>query len=170
MSFSRLDPLPLEPESLYITLSDIGDKTEFHWALYLAKNPKAEKDTGILYHATNRTVLKEFRFQVRHDYNPNVSVTFLTAVRIAVIHPDLWDSLGNLLSPPDVHSDGSLPIDESTTCRTWVFRALQILDDFGYIKLKDDALQKVEKQCLEIAQQNLIGKDRTVQRSLYSIA
>ncbi|KAF7874041.1 hypothetical protein EAF04_002713 [Stromatinia cepivora] len=172
MSFATLEPLPLTSESMYITLSDIGDKAEFHWALYLAKNPAAQENRGNLYHATNRFGLdrSKFKFQVRENYNINTSITFLGAVEIGVIDPVLWDSLGNVLSPPDEHPDGQMPIDESTSCRTWVMRALQLLDDLGYIRLKSDVLEKVERQCREVAQQNLLGRDRTVQKSRDSIA
>ncbi|ESZ96855.1 hypothetical protein SBOR_2776 [Sclerotinia borealis F-4128] len=165
-----LDPIPLDPASLYIILNDIGDQVEFHWALYLAKSPTEKTGTGNLYHATNRLGVSKFIFQEKVDSNLNSSVNFLVAVKIGDIEPYLWDSLGNMLHPPDQHPDGKMPIDDSTNCRSWVVKALELLDDYGYIKLKGESITKIQDQCRRAAADNWTSRERTVEKSGYSFA
>ncbi|CAD6442543.1 d7748b40-c13f-44f6-93bd-08083358ee18-CDS [Sclerotinia trifoliorum] len=123
-----------------------------------------------MYHATNESATKEFVYQERVDSNISASVNFLTAVKIAVIHQDLWDSLGNLLSPPDKHPDGQIRIGRTTTCRTWVLEAVTLLDDLGYIKLKNEKLKDLENECRGVAESDWREKNRTVEKSFFSIA
>lgn len=123
-----------------------------------------------MYHATNESGNKIFEYKERVDSNINDSVNFLVAVKVAVMDSVLWDSLGNILSPPDKHPDGQMPIDDSTTCRTWVLRAVGMLDDFGYIKLKHEKLKSLEDECRFFAEQNLLESERSVMKSRFSTA
>ncbi|KAF7887578.1 hypothetical protein EAF00_009872 [Botryotinia globosa] len=138
-------PLILERESLYITLNDLGgDETQFHWGLYLWKDLSAKSDDiGKYFHATDKNSLHEFSYEDTRSPDIRGAINVLVALKIAIIKPAYWNSLGELLS--------LVPIRASTTCRTWVLEALKVLNEEGLIKLKDDGVKSIERECLTYA-------------------
>ncbi|TGO40516.1 hypothetical protein BHYA_0036g00490 [Botrytis hyacinthi] len=138
-------PLILERESLYITLNGLdNDETQFHWELYLWKDLAAKSDDiGKYFHATDRNSPHKLWYEDARNPDIRGAINVRVALNIAIVKPAHWDRLGELLSEVSVHA--------STTCRTWVLEALKVLDEEGIVKLKDDGVKSIERECLKYA-------------------
>ncbi|KAL5336017.1 hypothetical protein BJX70DRAFT_401076 [Aspergillus crustosus] len=119
------NPVTFETDGLYILLSDLGDERQFHWGFYLAKSP----DHGQVMHFVNNTDTNhEWKFISRESVGVPKSLTLLVASKIAVMETALHEPLDEKLA--------QVSTTEPITCRVWLKRALELLDDEGFIKLK----------------------------------
>ncbi|KFY81852.1 hypothetical protein V500_11023 [Pseudogymnoascus sp. VKM F-4518 (FW-2643)] len=136
-------------------LSDIGSERQFHWGFYLATEPKS----GIVYHVINGPQTGDrWQYQTKKSHNVPSSVNLLTAMKIAVIEPLLYEALAARLA--------TVPVEDSSrygliTCRVWLKEALHILDDEGYINLTG-TVPLVEDEAVETAADNRPRGRRTV--------
>ncbi|KAF7883359.1 uncharacterized protein EAF02_005279 [Botrytis sinoallii] len=138
-------PLILERENLYITLNGLdNDETHFHWGFYLWKDVVANPDDiGKYFHVTDRDSPHKFSYEDTRHSDIRGAINLRVALKIAIIKPAHWDRLGDLLS--------WVPIHASTTCRTQVLEALKNLDEEGIVKLKNDGIKSIERECLKYA-------------------
>lgn len=150
-------PLILDRESLYITLNALESEVDlFHWGIYLWKDDVAKPDdVGQYFHVTDRNSPGRFSYEDTRSPDIRRAINVLAALKIAIVKPAQWDRLGELLSR--VH------IREWTTCRTWVLEALEVLDKEGIVKLKDDGVENIERECLNLAG----NRGRIIQQSDY---
>ncbi|KAL4897331.1 hypothetical protein BDV59DRAFT_198724 [Aspergillus ambiguus] len=115
----------LRPNTLYIPLyvrSDPPVPDNLHWALY--HHHDADIGGGTKYHITNeggRGV-----WITSHGSESNILKTFLLVglVRIADIPSTCADAMDRLIRSYDTQLN-----DLDVTCRTWLFRVLQLLQD-----------------------------------------
>ena len=134
----------LEFGSLYVLLdlrsADLSDRT-FHWALYL--------------HQADMPYLKGHKYHIKTlgegwipDHAPLSGITkgflLVCLVRVAREIPTLrWGELEDLVTA----NDGQIN-DGSFTCRVWVLRALERLQNAGMIRYGDTS--RLEERLREI--------------------
>ncbi|KAL3456711.1 hypothetical protein BJX64DRAFT_270156 [Aspergillus heterothallicus] len=152
------DKLHFDANGLYIILSDIGALDQFHWGYYLA----VSENHGRLYHLINN---KDTGYKWKYDSHPTHNVpkskALLVAHKIAVMDPALHAPLGEML---EAVSDAP-PV----TCRIWLLRALQELDDAGFIKLTAEP-GDIERDAEGQAAENRLSDRRTIEYSNWSAA
>jgi hypothetical protein len=152
--------ITFQENALYILLSNINVARAFHWGLYL----HTASGDGIVHHLINGMEInfrKTWVYEAKRSDKVAGSKSLLLALQIADVHPDLHESLGELLT--------TVPIHDNSTCRIWVLEALQILDDHGYIKLTGTTTM-VEREALREAELNRGSGTKTVHKSLSSSA
>ncbi|KAJ9293156.1 hypothetical protein DTO271G3_8100 [Paecilomyces variotii] len=153
----------LDKNGLYILLSDIGAELQFHWGLYLAKEPTH----GVIFHVIcGPHTGNKWKYQMKLSSNVPSSFNLLLAIKIAVIDPVLHDSLAERLA--------QVPVQDSSrygriTCRVWLKEALEELDNEGYIALKA-TVNKIEEDAIIEAEENRARGLRTVIKSPLSKA
>ncbi|RDW84101.1 uncharacterized protein DSM5745_04427 [Aspergillus mulundensis] len=143
---------------LYILLSDIGAEWQFHWGFYLATKP----GEGRVYHLVNNIETNhKWEYRTRLSRGVPHSISLLVALKIAVMDPALHGALGDRLK--------AVSQTPPVTCRIWLKRALQDLDDEGYIKLKG-GVDDIELEGESAAVENKHAKIRQVIASRLSAA
>ncbi|KAL3479801.1 hypothetical protein BJX99DRAFT_61627 [Aspergillus californicus] len=118
------NPISFEPNGLYILLSDLGSEWQFHWAFYLAMTAHSGR---ILHLINNIDTDHVWKYVSRFMVGVPKTSTLLVALKIAVMDPVLHEPLDSRLA--------AVSQAPPVTCRTWLRRALEILDDEGFIKL-----------------------------------
>ncbi|KAL1873745.1 hypothetical protein Plec18167_006263 [Paecilomyces lecythidis] len=153
----------LDPNGLYILLSDIGAEFRFHWGLYLAK----ESAYGTIFHVINGPHTgNKWEYQTKSSNRIPYSLNLLLAIKIAVIDPVLHDALAERLAQVPVRDSGRYgPV----SCRVWLKEALEELDNEGYIALKAPVSQ-IEEDAINDAEDNRARRRRTVIKSPLSRA
>ncbi|KAL2833846.1 hypothetical protein BDW59DRAFT_64592 [Aspergillus cavernicola] len=148
------DPISFDINGLYILLSDLGSERQFHWAFYLAK----DLNSGPMYHVVNNADTQhQWQYISRMMTGTPKDKTLLVALKIAMMDPVLHDALGARL---DAVSITPAPV----TCRIWLKRALEALDDEGYIQLIA-TVDDVELEAEMMAVENRARRLRTVATS-----
>lgn len=88
-------------------------------------------------------------------------MNLLAALKIAVMDPILHDPLATRL--PQVSQ--TPPV----TCRVWLKRALEELDEEGYIELLG-SVDRIEEQAADLAFKNKLLRRRSVGKCDFSVA
>lgn len=151
--------LPLEPNTLYILLLDLGGSCLFEWKLYLTLTPT----TGRTFHITNEAgpVTWQYKSEAVYDISSNTQVVL--ALQIGVVGPVLHAALGTRLAlvPLTLYSTR---FRESLCCRVWVQEALFALDDEGYLGLARSVVD-IEQEARQLGMLNKSRRTRSVDRS-----
>lgn len=164
-SNARLQRRPilfLEINGLYVLLSEQGVGNRWHWCLYL----HIGISRGWIFHITRPTNF--WLYDQRNSLSVIYSDEIVTAVRVAVIHPDLHVPLRDRLS--------HVPLDDTQrfgglTCRTWLLRALDELDNEGYISISGGStVEDIENEAKESATNSVATNQPRVENSNYSLA
>ncbi|KFZ09809.1 hypothetical protein V501_05475 [Pseudogymnoascus sp. VKM F-4519 (FW-2642)] len=147
---------------LYILLSEQNTPDTWHWGLYLHCGPN-----GWVYHITR--VADGWFFDKHLSTNIIYSLSMVAALKIAVIeHPETIEALGDRLT--------QVPLMETTrfrplTCRTWLLRAVNDLDNEGFISLKvGTTVENLETEAEGKAVRAARNRIRTVDNSSLSLA
>ncbi|KAI9835338.1 MAG: hypothetical protein M1819_002482, partial [Sarea resinae] len=139
--------LTFEAGGLYILVSNIGAESYFHWGLYHALTPS----DGLISHLINTPLTNHrWAYQSKHSSRVSHSLNLLVAVQVGVLEPVLWSALCDRLARISVSSSAR---HGHMTCRVWVKRALEELDDEGYIVLAR-SVDVVEDEAVLMARWN----------------
>lgn len=114
--------MSLTPNTLYIALyvrTDPPVPDNFHWALYFHHDATRG---GTKYHITNEG--GQSAWVASHGPESNILKTFLLVglLRIVDVPPGAVDAVDQLIRRYDAQLN-----DLGVTCRTWLFRVLQLL-------------------------------------------
>ncbi|KAF7588087.1 hypothetical protein BBP40_006186 [Aspergillus hancockii] len=133
---------------LYILLSDLGSDIQFHWAFYLVRSP----GHGVMFHMINNIETgNTWKYQSKSITGIPNTLNVLVAMKIAVIDPTLHAALAERLA--------SVSDTAPVTCCLWLKRALQDLDDEGYIQLAGK-VDDIEEDGLTEAAENQTTKKK----------
>ncbi|KAF4761296.1 hypothetical protein N7455_002967 [Penicillium solitum] len=150
--------LPLEPNTLYILLLDLGGSCLFEWKLYLTSTPT----TGQTFHITNEAgpVIWQYKSEAAYDIS---NTRVVLALQIGVVGPVLHAALGTRLTlvPLALYSTR---FRESLCGRVWVQEALFALDDEGYLGLARSVVD-IEQEARQLGMLNKSRGTRSVVRS-----
>lgn len=164
--------LKLEPDGLYILLSEQELPQHWHWGLYLHKT----QTEGMAFHITRPSDLYPWKYEARKIQNIIFSVSITVALKIAVVSGDMHEVLQDRLAQVAIEENERFG---ALTCRTWLLEAVAELDDEGYISIKPGAtIEQIETEAFGVAKQNaliaetgqLLESEDKVHRSTYSIA
>ena len=144
-------PLPLEPNALYILLLYLGGSCLFEWRLYLAST----HTNGQTFHITNETGPVNWQYKTEAIHNIASDKQVVLALQIGVVGPVLHAALGSRLAlvPLTLYS---ARFREGLSCRVWVQEALFALEDEGYLNLT----RSVVDLELEARQLGMLNKSR----------
>ncbi|KAF3024557.1 hypothetical protein E8E15_007833 [Penicillium rubens] len=159
MSLPQALALPLEPNTLYILLLDLGGNCLFEWKLYLTSTPT----TGQTFHITNETGPTSWQHKSEVVYNIASNARVVLALQIGAVGPVLHAALGARLAlvPLALYS---ARFRESLSCRVWVQEALFALDDEGYLGLAR-SVGDIEQEARQLGMLNKSRGTRSVVRS-----
>lgn len=158
-TMSLPQPLPLEPDALYILLLDLGGSCLFEWRLYLAST----HTTGQTFHITNETGPVNWQYKSEAVYNIASDMRVVLALQIGVVGPVLHAALGSRLAliPLTLYS---ARFREGLSCRVWVQEGLFALDDEGYLDLTR-SVADIEQEARQLGMLNKSRGSRSVVRS-----
>lgn len=117
--------LKLDINGLYILLTQQSVDNKWHWGLYLRRG------------VSKGWIFQSRRLPATGCTTVIYSERIVVALKVAVIPPDMHQPLRGRLGVRQAgvkmeYTERFGPI----TCRTWLLRALQELDDEGYISIK----------------------------------
>lgn len=147
-----LEVLPWELDSLYILLFDRGWVGTFHWTLYL----HTAESNGRMYHAIEHG---KWRLMVDDISGVTAIASLLAAIKVADIKPDFADMLDEGLRQVPL-SDEPLS-GEQFTCRVWVKRALEQIEQMALMEIK--SLATLENEVITTGAMSQSRRFRTLQ-------
>lgn len=152
-------PLPLEPNALYILLLDLGGSCLLEWKVYLAST----RTTGQTFHITNEAGPVTWQYKSEAVYNIASNTRVVLALQIGVVGPVLHAALGTRLAlvPLALYS---ARFREGLCCRVWVQEVLFALDDEGYLGLARSVVD-IEHEARQLGMLNKSWGTRSVVRS-----
>lgn len=157
------DPINLEPNGLYIVISNLGYDRLFHWGLYLATS----RDEGLIYHLVGQVSIEEtWYYRVKYCTGVPLDQELLLAFKIGVLDPVLHEPMAQRLL--DVPQGYSTRFGGRVTSRVWVKEALYLLDQEGYIKLTAE-VDEIESEAVDLASWNQPRGTRSVERCSNSL-
>ncbi|KFX97170.1 hypothetical protein O988_04999 [Pseudogymnoascus sp. VKM F-3808] len=154
--------LPLEDNGLYVVLYRQDVDNKWHWSFYLQRYSRQ----GWIMHATRPTGF--WFYQKRTSTTVAFSDSVVSILKIAIIPADYHDALANRIA--------EVPLEDTQrygafTCRTWLLRAIDELNDEGHISLKlGTTSQHIEQEAsLKAANAAALGQ-RMLENSSHSLA
>ncbi|KAK2813408.1 hypothetical protein FQN50_000724 [Emmonsiellopsis sp. PD_5] len=116
----------VDPKGIYIALWNIADPKKFHWSIFIAESDAR----GYMFHYTNGPKTNgKWVYQEKAHYSFEKSISFLAALKISEVidtTTEMLARIGERLS----HLEFKVGQDN---CRTWTLRAVQLLDQEGFI-------------------------------------
>ncbi|KAL2846156.1 hypothetical protein BJY01DRAFT_247333 [Aspergillus pseudoustus] len=150
--------ISFEENGVYILLTDVGEPIQFHWGLYLALS---EEHGRVFHFVNNINTNHEWKFDSHLTTGiPNLKF-LLVALKIAVMDRDLHEPLLTRLE--------AVSATPPISCRIWLMRSLEGLDNEGYIKLSATSKDVVGEGEM-FAIENKLSKNQTTKQSSLSSA
>lgn len=152
MTTSNVPLLNLDIDGLYIILTEQSVDNKWKWGLYLHR----ELNEGWFFHITRGAGPDPDDWVYENQTLDSViySEDIVAALKVAVIAPDMHEPLRDRLGTgpePEVKLEATQRFGDLNS-RTWLLRALQELDDEGYISIKQRyTVEDLEEEAKQIA-------------------
>ncbi|KFY36098.1 hypothetical protein V494_05323 [Pseudogymnoascus sp. VKM F-4513 (FW-928)] len=156
--------LPYEPSGLYVLLYKQKKPTEWHWTLYLHQSI----GKGIEVHAVTDKNTGRWIIDRRNTDRIVTSGSLIYALKVGIINPDSHEIVAARIAEVPM---GDTEEFGKFTCRTWVLRAIQDIQDEGRISIKlFHTIQHIEQEAINGAANATTLDVRTLQKSDHTSA